>query len=562
MTRKFGRTGVDAKHPSVPPPCSTRGHPVATTSYDVGVDTGTQETPDQPPVTTPSDGQPSRLRSTAARVFEVTDPGDARSMPMVVAIWVGWTIVAVVMMLSHEPWRDELQAWALARSAGTPFDIIPSIRGEGHPPGWYSVLWPMTKLIPSTLGLQVTALALASATTWLTIRYLPLSLAVRSLIVFGYFPLFEFATIARHYVLAYLLVVVVLWLAHRSATPSWLIAAGLLAIAGTSLIAIPVVVGIALALWGGPRFASAVRGPARWGWVALLGGVLAAGFFVARPAQGQSEPIDLSLVNLPALWSTLAAPLRMALPMSATEVNFWGRPLVADWGLWAEVLGLALVVGVTVAVRHSRSALTIWLVSVAGFAVFVIAARQPYAPRIVGTLWLAALATVWFAAADRRRLPAARRRPLAPAVMLGASVILACSLWASGWAAWTDSANAFSTADGAAQWIDDQATGDFVILCAVERAYCASVAVRLDVDAYATADGEPFTFVEWKRGWRRTLPPDQVAAQARALADRTGAEVFIVAPWPNALPGCSQGWVPPEPISELVSACRADQLTG
>lgn len=504
----------------------------------------------------------STMRSVSARVFDVADPDDARTKPMVVAVWAGWTILAAVLMLSHEPWRDELQAWALARSAGTPFDIIPSIRGEGHPPGWYTVLWPVAKLYSPVLGLQVTALGLASATTWLTVRYLPLTLTVRSLIVFSYFPLFEYATIARHYVLAYFLVVLVLWLAHRPATPSWLVAAGLLAIAGTSLIAIPVVVGIALAMWGGPRFASAARQQARWGWVALLGAVLALGFFIARPSQGQGDPIDLSLVNLPTLWSTLAAPLRMALPMSATQVNFWGRPLAADWGVWAELLGLALVIGVAVAVRHSRSALTIWLVSVAGFAVFVIAARQPYAPRIVGTLWLAAIATVWFAAADRRRIAVPQRRPLAPVVMVGATVILACSLWAAAWAAWTDSGNAFSTADGAAQWIDDQATGEFVILCAVERAYCASVAIRLDVPAYATADGEPFTFVEWKRGWRKTLPPDQVAAQARMLAERTGSDVFIVAPWPNTPRGCEQGWEPPAPISELVSACRADQLTG
>ncbi len=534
----------------VTPPRPGPGHPGTSTSYDVGVDTGTQATPF------------SILRSLASRVFEVAEPDTDRSRVMTVAVWAGWTIVAAVMMLSHEPWRDELQAWALARSAATPFDIIPSIRGEGHPPGWYWVLWPVAKLYPPVLGLQITALALASATTWITVRHLPLSLTVRTLIVFGYFPLFEYATIARHYVLAYLLVVVVVWLAHRPSTPNWLIAVGLLALSGTSLIAIPVVVGIALAVWGGPRFASEVRQAAAWGWIALIGAVLAVGFLVARPTQGQSDPIDLSLVDLPTLWATLATPLRMAIPLSAMQLNFWGRPLVADWGLWAELLGLALVIGVAVAVRNSRSALTIWLVSVAGFAVFVIAARQPFAPRIVGTLWLAAIATVWFAAADRRRIPKAERRPLSPVVMVAASVILACSLWAAGWAAWTDSGNAFSTADGAAQWIDDQATGEFVILCAVERAYCASVAIRLDVPAYASADGEPFTFVEWTRGWRDTIPRNQVASQARVLAARTGAEVFIVARWPDPPAGCEQGWIPPDPISELVSACRADQLAG
>jgi hypothetical protein len=538
------------------------GHRGIVASYDGKVDPSTPLSPDSPPsAPLPVDRNP-RNGTFASRLFDVANPDDARTMPMVVAVWIGWTIVAAVVMLSHEPWRDEVQAWALARSAGTPLDIIPSIRGEGHPPGWYTVLWPMAKLYSPVLGLQITALGLASATTWLTLRHMPVSLAVRSLVVFGYYPLFEYATIARHYVLAYLLVVVVLWLAHRPSTHPLFIAAGLLAIAGTSLIAIPVVAGIALAMWGGPRFASAARQRAQWGWIAMLGGILAVGFFVARPAQGQSDPIDLSRLDLPTLWSTLAAPLRMAVPVSAMQVNFWGQPLAANWGVLGEVLGLGVVIAVAIAVRHSRSALTIWLVSVAGFAVFVIAARQPYAPRIVGTLWLAAIASVWFAAADRRRLPVNERRAVSPAVMVGASVVLACSLWASGWAVLTDSANAFSTADGAAQWVEDQATGEFVVLCAVERAYCASVSIRLDVPAYVTASGEPFTFVEWKSGWRNTIAPNQVAQQARALAARTGAEVFVVSAWPNGPAGCEKGWVPPEPISERVAVCRADQLNG
>ena len=41
-------------------------------------------------------------------------------------------------------WRDELQAWLVARSASTPWDLWSLLRYEGHPPLYYLLLWPLT----------------------------------------------------------------------------------------------------------------------------------------------------------------------------------------------------------------------------------------------------------------------------------------------------------------------------------------------------------------------------------------------------------------------------------
>lgn len=496
-------------------------------------------------------------------LFEVADPDDSANRTVVVTVWVVWTLVATVAMFSHEPWRDELQAWALAKSATNPFDVVGAIRGEGHPPGWYLLLWPATRVFPSAFGLQVMALVTASAATWVTLRHLPLTVGARALVIFTYFPMFELTVVARHYVLGYALLVVALWLAHRRDTSPWLVAAVLLAMAGTSVIAAPVVMAIALGLWGGRVFASSGRQPARWGPVAALAGVLIAGFVIARPSQGGGNPIDVSAIEPSNLWWSLAAPLRAAFPVSPLEINFWGNLTVARWGVWAEVLGLCVIVAMALAVRRSRSALTIWLVGTVGFLFTMVAAEQPLAPRIVSTVWMAGIAAVWVAAADRQRVAPAERVAVHPAVIVATAAVLAAGLWAAGWALWSDTGHPFSSGTAAAQWIRDQADGDVVILCMTEQPLCASVANRLDVNAYRSATDEPFTHVLWRKGWRTPIAFADAPANARALAERTGAEVFVVASVDQYPPGCGRGWSPTSPtISELMRVCRGDQLRG
>jgi hypothetical protein len=493
-------------------------------------------------------------------LFEVTDPRRGPTAA-VVAIWVAWMVLAGFMMLNHEPWRDELQAWALARSVGNPFELIQYTRGEGHPPGWYLVLWPLARVAPGVMTLQVASLAMAGGAAWLIVRHLPVSLGVRALVIFSYFPLFELAIVARNYVLAYLLVVIALWLAHRPGTHPAFIAVTLLAAVGASITVAPLVVAMALALWGGKWFASPRRHPAQWRWVAAVPGVLLAAAIVVQPSRGNNPAVRLDDVAPVSLWTNMAAPVRALAPFSPLRVSFWGNPTVAGWGEWTPWLGLFVVVCVALAVRHSLSALTIWLVSSVGLVMLVTFADQGLPPRNVSAVWLGALAAVWVAAADRLAMPAAQRRPLPVPLMAGASLLLAAGLWAGIWAAWSDATTPFSAGDGAAQWVRQQTSDDIVILCAVSRPTCSSVAIRLNTPAYVSAALNSFTFVDWAPGWRQVLRPSDIAPNAQILAETTGREVFVVAPEFGYPVGCAAGWSPPRTItSERMRVCRGDQL--
>lgn len=492
-------------------------------------------------------------------LFEVADVKDEDWRPVAV-VWLAWTVVAVFMMANHEPWRDELQAWNLARGVSWPWDLLGYLQGEGHPPGWYLLLWPISRISPWWGTVQVVAVALGSAAAWLVLRHFPVSLGVRALVVFSYFPLYELSVVARNYVLAYLFVVAALWLAHRPGTHPALVALALLGSVGASLTTVPLVVAMALGLWGGKWWASPTRQPARWGWIAAVVGPMVLAAVVLRPSRGASATVNLDQVDPANLWDLTAAPLVASVPVSPLRVDFWGYLTVAQWGAWGPWLGLAIIVAVAVGVRHSLSALTIWLVSSAGFVFLVAVAGQGLPPRNVAAVWTAGLAAVWVAAADRVATPPSRRRRVPVAVAAGASLVLAAGLWANLWAAWSDGTTPFTAADGAAQWIADNATGDVAILCAIIRPHCNAVATRVGAPAYTNGAGEPFEFVEWSPGWQTVLLPSTVEANARVLAERTGKEVFVVAPMVDFPAGCPLGWVPKQTIIEPLMVCRADQL--
>ena len=101
----------------------------------------------------------------------------------------------------HEPWVDEAQAWQLARNLPLTSLFKTFIRYEGSPGLWHLLLWMMVRAHISYAGLHWISGAVATSAVWLLVfkspfpRYLKLSLP------FTYFLVFQYAVVARNYVL-------------------------------------------------------------------------------------------------------------------------------------------------------------------------------------------------------------------------------------------------------------------------------------------------------------------------------------------------------------------------
>lgn len=107
-------------------------------------------------------------------------------------------------ILRHEMWRDELQAWLIARDSTSLVDLFHNIRYEKHPMLWHVGLFALSRVSQDPFVMQVFHLVIASAALLLFLIYAPFSKLQKLLFAFGYFPFYEYAVKSRNYSLGVL----------------------------------------------------------------------------------------------------------------------------------------------------------------------------------------------------------------------------------------------------------------------------------------------------------------------------------------------------------------------
>ena len=148
--------------------------------------------------------------------------------------WPEWSAIALYVAILayaipfHEPWADEAQAWQLARSLSLGQLFQTFIRYEASPGLWHFLLWIFIQCHISYAGLHWICGAIAVASTSVLVLHSPFPRYLKLTLPFTFFLLFQYAVVARSYVLAPpLLFLVALWWKRR---PIWVaIALGLLA---------------------------------------------------------------------------------------------------------------------------------------------------------------------------------------------------------------------------------------------------------------------------------------------------------------------------------------------
>lgn len=154
-------------------------------------------------------------------------PSRQRKLLGDLALTVPFLLLFFVQLWQHQFWRDEMNAFALARACPDLRTLFHDLHYEGHPWLWYVLLWLLTRVTRSLVGLKLLQAGVGSAI------YLVLGLASpfrrweKLLLFSGYYVVFEYTVITRMYGVQLLLVLVYLWV--RSLRPQAVLAgAGLL----------------------------------------------------------------------------------------------------------------------------------------------------------------------------------------------------------------------------------------------------------------------------------------------------------------------------------------------
>jgi hypothetical protein len=109
-------------------------------------------------------------------------------------------------ILNHEMWRDELQAWMIARDSSSIINLFQNLRYEGHPGLWHLGLYFLSRFTHNPFIMQLFHLIIATTSTYIFVRYSFFTRLQKFLFTFGYFSLYEYCLISRNYALGVLFV--------------------------------------------------------------------------------------------------------------------------------------------------------------------------------------------------------------------------------------------------------------------------------------------------------------------------------------------------------------------
>jgi hypothetical protein len=160
-----------------------------------------------------------------------------------------FALLGIVGMFRHELWRDETQAWLLARDSASVLDLFRNTHYEGHPLLWHYCLYALSRLSHSLLMMQGFNLLIAIGSAALLVKKSPFSLVQKGLMIFGYFSLYEYTLISRSYGLGIFLALLFCALYCRRRPAYWVLVLVLGLLANTSLLGLIMSASLAIALF-------------------------------------------------------------------------------------------------------------------------------------------------------------------------------------------------------------------------------------------------------------------------------------------------------------------------
>jgi hypothetical protein len=304
--------------------------------------------------------------------FRLTTAGRPSALPAIVVLAV-YVAATLYVGLHHEPWRDEADAWLVARDAPLR-TLLDWTRNAGTPSLWYLLLKPPARLGLPYQSMQIIHLILAWAAAAFLLFRAPLTWVTKILLLASYYFAFEYAVIARSYVLTILLLwLIAEWYPRRYERPiAFAVMIALLFNANAHGAIIAALVALLFTLSVG------VRRVPRLAVLVMLAGAIV--FWAQIRAAPDTAFPDLVRHIHP--WT----------PMQAVDTAFFPGP----WLRGTASAALLLLVTVAVALRRHIEALLLLLLSTLAFcALFVFVWYGGH--RHAGLILVTAVAAIWIA---------------------------------------------------------------------------------------------------------------------------------------------------------------------
>ena len=453
----------------------------------------------------------------------------------------------------HEMWRDEIQAWLLARDSTSIFNLLANLKYEGHPGLWHLCLMPLSRISDSPVLMQMFHLLITGVTVYLFVRYAPFNWFQKLLFCFGYFVLYEYAIVARNYALGLLLITVFCVLFRDRYKRFIWVGCVLFLLAHTSVHALIVAIAIGIALcceyvFGG-RFLKPLNEELKaienqrsiWIGFALIGvGILTAVLQLNPPsdtgfAVAWNFNYDTKRVN-----DIVKLISRAYLPITRPVLGFWGSNILTTYPFFQAIqvpLCYFLMLLSALLFFKRPTALFTYLISTLGLLTFFYI-KYHGSIRHHGFLFLTFLMCCWIyrdcsaihlGKAERQDADAAIDRVLNMAGTVLVTVLLICHAMGGITAIRMEHRHIFSYGKLTAEYIKSQGMQDLPMLGDVDFAVSTVVGYLEEPrQIYYPRGSRLGSFVRWDKARTHDAPDQSVIEAAKTLSAETNKEVLII----------------------------------
>lgn len=414
-----------------------------------------------------------------------------------------YAAVTLAVVLRHECWRDEADAWLAARDLKLG-QLWTWMHYAGTPALWYLMLMPLAKLNFPYISMNLLHWTIAVINAALILSLAPFPKWVRLALVFSYFMMFEYAVVARNYAPLVLFLILIAWIyPWRYQRPVLL---GILLALLASTAAHGTIFAAALSIaWG----LDALRGH-RLGARVLFGGILAAGGVLLAVAQILPGPPDGQLSGAFVVRNPLAIDYLLQRTFTPsypdtdgtvfTKLRRWPALFAIAW-LIPRLLAATLLVGTFWLLRRDPTLLAAFILSFLAL-LYVFVFKHVGGDRHVGMVWVIIWILFWIFLSDPENATATQK----DAAVWKWSVlpIALASIYSTGMAIYylqLDERQPFSGAKAAAQFLKQSG----LTACPLEMFKddcCESILPYLGRKIVWYAGEERYgTYMLWDRKW-------------------------------------------------------------
>jgi hypothetical protein len=304
------------------------------------------------------------------------------------------------LILNHESWRDEAQAWLISRDSPSISSVLGMMGYEGTPALWHIILYPLVKMNLPYLSMNIIHFLVAFTAVILFLLFAPFTKVQKILFVFGYYIFYEYNIIARNYVfLALFLFIIAAFYKERFKKPFlYAILIFLLANSNTQGFIIGIILGFIYIVES--RLAKNINFTAAYvlAVILIVIGYIVVLFQIATPSDlswwFRRWNLSFNLDHASQLGKIL---INAFFPIPKLQIDFWNTTIINGPPIFLNVIGVILyLLSAGFFLRKPKSMIIYLLFSGSLIGLILLKCGAIYS-RHSGTIFVAFIFSLWLA---------------------------------------------------------------------------------------------------------------------------------------------------------------------